>query len=72
VGKGKRGDIYLEVRKRRRHIFLNETSDCALITRLYMRVGILLTHGKHLHDCIISLRRVVKALKIRLTPPFPP
>ena len=29
VGKGKRADIYLEVRKRRGHIFLNETSACA-------------------------------------------
>jgi hypothetical protein len=28
VGKGKRADIYLEVRKRRGHIFLNETSVC--------------------------------------------
>jgi hypothetical protein len=25
VGKGKRVDVYLEVRKRRGHIFLNET-----------------------------------------------
>jgi hypothetical protein len=29
VGKGKRADIYLEVRKRRGHIFLNETSACS-------------------------------------------
>jgi hypothetical protein len=28
VGKGKRVDVYLEVRKRRGHIFLNETSAC--------------------------------------------
>jgi len=28
VGKGKRADVYLEVRKRRGHIFLNETSAC--------------------------------------------
>jgi hypothetical protein len=41
-----------------------------LFTWLYMRVGILLTHGTHLHDCIISLRRVVKAHTIRLTPQF--
>jgi hypothetical protein len=30
VGKGKRVDVYLEVRKRRGHIFLNETSACAM------------------------------------------
>jgi hypothetical protein len=29
VGKEKRVDVYLEVRKRRGHIFLNETSACA-------------------------------------------
>jgi hypothetical protein len=28
MGKGKRVDVYLEVRKRRGHIFLNETSAC--------------------------------------------
>jgi hypothetical protein len=28
VGKGKRADIYLEVRKRRGIYFLNETSAC--------------------------------------------
>ena len=27
-----------------------------LISKLYVRVGILLTCGKHLHDCTISLR----------------
>ena len=31
VGKGKRADIYLEVRKRRGHIFFNGTSACAYI-----------------------------------------
>jgi hypothetical protein len=30
VGKGKRADIYLEVRKSRGIYFLNETSACAL------------------------------------------
>jgi hypothetical protein len=30
VGKGKRADVYLEVRKRRGNIFLNETSACVL------------------------------------------
>jgi fructosamine-3-kinase len=30
VGKEKRVDVYLEVRKRRGHIFLNETSACAM------------------------------------------
>jgi len=29
VGKEKRVDVYLEVRKRGGHIFLNETSACA-------------------------------------------
>jgi hypothetical protein len=29
VGKGKMADVYLEVRKRRGHIFFNETSACA-------------------------------------------
>jgi hypothetical protein len=28
VGKWKTVDVYLEVRKRREHIFLNETSAC--------------------------------------------
>jgi hypothetical protein len=28
VGKGKRADVYLEVRKRRGTYFLNETSAC--------------------------------------------
>ena len=28
VGKGKRADMYIEVRKRRGHIFFNETSAC--------------------------------------------
>jgi hypothetical protein len=28
VGKGNRADVYLEVRERRGHIFLNETSAC--------------------------------------------
>jgi hypothetical protein len=30
VGKGKRVDVYFEVRKRRGHIFLNEASACAM------------------------------------------
>ena len=30
-GEGERADIYLEVRKRRGYIFLNETSACALL-----------------------------------------
>ena len=28
MGKGQRADVYFEVRKRRGHIFLNETSAC--------------------------------------------
>jgi hypothetical protein len=36
VGKGKRADIYLEVNKRRGHIFLNETSVCAATTIVYI------------------------------------
>jgi hypothetical protein len=35
VGKGKSADIYLEVRKRRGHLFLNETSVCAATTIVY-------------------------------------
>jgi hypothetical protein len=31
VGKGKRVDVYLEVRKRRGIYFLNETSACELV-----------------------------------------
>ena len=38
-----------------------------LFSWLYLRVGILLTYGKHLHDCIISLREEVLAHKISLT-----
>jgi hypothetical protein len=41
-----------------------------LFTRLYVRVGILLTSGKHLHDSIILLRGEVWANKTSLTPPF--
>ena len=37
---------------------------------LYVRVGILLTWWKHLHDRIISLRREVQAHKSKLTPPL--
>jgi hypothetical protein len=32
VGKGKRVDVYLEVRKRRGHTFLNEKSACGTNT----------------------------------------
>ena len=39
-------------------------------TRLYVRVGILLTRGKLLHDCIISLRGEVWVHKTSLTPPL--
>ena len=35
-----------------------------------VRVGILLTRGKHLHDCIISLRGEVSAHKRSLTLPL--
>ena len=38
-----------------------------LFAWLYMSVVILLTCGKHLHDCIISLRGEVWAHKTRLT-----
>jgi hypothetical protein len=34
VGKGKRADVYLEVRKRRGYIFFNETSACDFIPSL--------------------------------------
>ena len=39
-------------------------------TRLYVRVGILFTRGKLLHDCIISLREEVWTHKTILTPPL--
>ena len=41
-----------------------------LFDRLYMRVGILLTCGKHVHDCIISLRGEVWVHKANLIPPL--
>jgi hypothetical protein len=37
-----------------------------LFSRLYMRVGVLHTRGKHLHDRIVSLRGDVWALKTSL------
>ena len=37
---------------------------------VYVRVGILLTRGKHLHDCIISIRGEVSAHKTSLTLPL--
>ena len=40
-----------------------------LFARLYERVWILLTYGKHLHDHIISLRVEVWVHKTRLAPP---
>ena len=41
-----------------------------LFVRLYVRVGILLTCGKHLHDRIISLRGEVWSHKASLVPLF--
>ena len=41
-----------------------------LFARLYVRVSILLTCGKHLHDCIISLRREAWAHTTSLTSPL--
>ena len=41
-----------------------------LFTRLYVRAGILLTWGKHLHDSIISLRGDAWASKAILMPPL--
>jgi hypothetical protein len=41
-----------------------------IITLLYVRVGILITYGKHFDDCIISLRGEVWAHKTSLTTPL--
>ena len=41
-----------------------------LITMLYLRVGILLIYGKHLHDHTISLRGEVWSNKTSKTPPL--
>ena len=41
-----------------------------LFPQLYVRVGILFTYGKHLHDHIISQRGEVWAHTISLTPPL--
>ena len=41
-----------------------------LDSRLYMRLGILLKCGNHLHNCIISLRGEVCERKTSLSPPF--
>ena len=41
-----------------------------LFTQLYVRVGILLTSGKYLHDHIISLRGEIRANKTCLTLPL--
>ena len=46
---------------------------CFIITlfaRLYVRVGVLLTCGKHVHDRIILLRGEVWAHKAILPPPL--
>ena len=40
-----------------------------LFAQLNVRVGILITRGRHLHACIISLRGEVWANKTSLTPP---
>jgi hypothetical protein len=41
-----------------------------LVTQLYVRIGILLTYVKYLHDRIISLRGEVLVYKTILTPPL--
>jgi hypothetical protein len=41
-----------------------------LFSRLYLRISILLTCGKHLHDRIILLRGNLWSHKTSLTPPF--
>ena len=41
-----------------------------LLVRWYVRVGILLTRGKHLHDRTISLRGEVWNHKTSLMPPL--
>ena len=42
----------------------------ALFAQLYVRVGIILTCGKHLHDRITAVRWEVCTHKTGLTPPF--
>ena len=39
-----------------------------MFAQLYVRVGILLSCGKHWHDCIISLRGEIWSRISRLTP----
>jgi hypothetical protein len=46
------------------------TEKSTLFTRLYVRFGILLTCGKHVHDRITTLREEVWAHTIGLTPPL--
>ena len=41
-----------------------------IIARLCVRVGILNTRGKHLHDHIISIRGDIWVHKSSLTPPL--
>jgi hypothetical protein len=41
-----------------------------LFTQLYVRVGILLTRGKYLHVCIVSIKWDVCDHKTSLTPPL--
>jgi hypothetical protein len=57
-----------------KYIIYNVQDYCVLyktlLARLYMRLGILLTCRKHLHDCIISVRVDVWAHNISLTPPL--
>ena len=39
-----------------------------LFSQFYVKVGIILTHGKHFHECVISLRGEVWAYWTSLTP----
>ena len=43
---------------------------CSIGYTMYVKSGILLTFGKHLHDRIISVREEIWALKTSLTLPL--
>ena len=55
MGKRKKVDVYLEVRKRRGHIFLNETSACVYDLEIQVLVW-----DRHKHHS--SAEKVLKSL----------
>jgi hypothetical protein len=60
---------YIKYVKRTIEIELDACFKTTLLTQLYLRVDILFTCGKHLHDCIISLSGDSLAHKNNLIPP---